>query len=73
MFSDIHGDVSILGGIKMGNNQFEVKIGNTKFIVTVKEAETAKDTIDEAFRKLCRKAVIEEFLDADPDDDNDEW
>ncbi len=57
----------------MEKNQFEINIGNTKFIVTVRESETAKDPIEEAFRKLCRKAVLEEFLEADPDDDDDDW
>ncbi len=38
------------------------RIGNTTFIVCVKQAETAKKPIDTAFRDLCRHEALGGFF-----------
>ncbi len=43
------------------DNQYTVKIGRKTYIVCVKEAETATEPIDSAFRDMCRHEVTGEF------------
>lgn len=39
-------------------NQYSIRIGNTNFIVSVKQSETAKKPMDTAFRGLCVHEVL---------------
>ena len=38
-------------------NSYKIQIGNTKFIVCIKQAETAKKTLDEIFRGFCEHEI----------------
>jgi hypothetical protein len=47
-------------------NSFSQKIGNTTFIVSLKQSEVAKKTLDEKIRDLCAKEIMaEDFADSD--------
>ena len=39
---------------------YEVKLGKTRYFVCVKQAETAKKPLEEAFRSLCIREVTGE-------------
>lgn len=39
------------------SNTFEKRIGNTIYVVSVQPSATAKKTLDEKIRELCRKEV----------------
>lgn len=39
------------------SNMFEKRIGNTIYVVSVQPSATAKKTLDEIIRELCRKEV----------------
>ena len=43
----------------MGENTFTQKIGNTTFIIAVKTAEKAKETVEDKLKKLIKKEVLE--------------
>jgi uncharacterized protein YaaQ len=44
---------------------FRQKIGNTTFIVSLKQSEVAKKTLDEKIRDLCAKEIMaEDFADS---------
>jgi hypothetical protein len=46
-------------------NSFSQKIGNTTFIVSLKQSEVAKKTLDEKIRDLCAKEIMaEDFADS---------
>lgn len=47
-------------------NSFTKKIGNTTYIVSLRQSETAKKTLDEKIRELCvREVTAEDFADND--------
>jgi hypothetical protein len=46
-------------------NSFSQKFGNTTFIVSLKQSEVAKKTLDEKIRDLCAKEIMaEDFSDS---------
>jgi uncharacterized protein YaaQ len=46
-------------------NGLSRKIGNTTFIVSLKQSEVAKKTLDEKIRDLCAKEIMaEDFADS---------
>lgn len=42
-------------------NTFSKRIGNTTFIVNVKQSETAKKPLETVFRSLCVHEVLGDF------------
>ena len=43
------------------NNGFEKTIGNTRYIVTIKQSDTAKKSLDEKYKDICTHAVLGDF------------
>lgn len=43
------------------SNSFTKTIGNKTYIVTVKQSEKAKDTLDKKYRNLCIRKINEIF------------
>ena len=39
-------------------SHYEMKIGNTTFIVCVKQAESASKSLETVFRELCKQEVM---------------
>lgn len=48
----------------MTKNDFSyaTRIGNTTFIVNVKQSESAKKSLDTVFQEICRHEVLGDFL-----------
>ena len=44
--------------MKDNNSSYKTKIGNTTFIVCIKQAEDAKKPIDKVFHDLCKHEVL---------------
>lgn len=40
------------------NSSYELRIGNTTYIVCVKQAETARKPLEKALSDLCRQEVL---------------
>ena len=40
------------------NSGYELRIGNTTYIVCVKQAETAKKPLEKALSDLCRQEIL---------------
>ena len=40
------------------NSSYKLRIGNTTYIVCVKQAETAKKPLEKALSDLCRQEVL---------------
>lgn len=51
--------------MEIQSSSYSIRIGNTTFIVCLKQAKTAKKPIETAFRDLCIHEAIGDWLVAD--------
>ena len=45
----------------MTNKGFTVKIGNTNFIVCVKQSENSEKSVDKLFHDVCKHEILGDF------------
>lgn len=48
--------------MKDRNSSYPVKIGNTTFIVCVKQSESAKKDLDTVFQDICKHEALGDFF-----------
>mgnify|MGYP002483626610 FL=1 len=48
--------------MKDKNSSYPVKIGNTTFIVCVKQSESAKKDLDTVFQDICKHEALGDFF-----------
>ena len=48
--------------MKDRNSSYPVKIGNTTFIVCVKQSESAKKDLDTVFQDICKHETLGDFF-----------
>ena len=52
--------------MKDKNSSYPVKIGNTTFIVCVKQSESAKKDLDTVFQDICKHEALGDFFTGKP-------
>ena len=46
----------------MNNNEIEIKIGTTTYIVGVKQSQQASKSLDQLYKDMCKHDVLGEYV-----------